>query len=132
MESAIVPVAAEAVVPGGSASQLIEAPYGASLAADASAFGQSLDRATAAAAAGNSEVSAVAEALFEPLERINHEADELAQYAQDALSSDGELTPSEIMMLTVRSQEFMFHAQLTANVANRTADGMQQLFRQQG
>ncbi len=42
-----------------------------------------------------------------------------------------ELTPSEIVTLTTRSQEFMFYSQLTSNVANRTADGLQQLFRQQ-
>jgi hypothetical protein len=36
-----------------------------------------------------------------------------------------------MVMLTVRCQEFLFHSQLTANVANRTSDGLQQLFRQQ-
>ena len=39
--------------------------------------------------------------------------------------------PGEIMKLTVRCQEFMFHCQLTSNIANRTSDGLQQLFRQQ-
>ena len=33
--------------------------------------------------------------------------------------------------MTVKAHEFMFHCQLTANVANRTSDGLQQLFRQQ-
>jgi len=42
------------------------------------------------------------------------------------------LTESVEVSLTVQSQKFMFHSQLTANVANRTADGVQQLFRQQG
>jgi hypothetical protein len=37
-----------------------------------------------------------------------------------------------MIMLSVRCQEFMFHCQLTSNVANRTSDGLQQLFRQQG
>jgi hypothetical protein len=41
------------------------------------------------------------------------------------------LKPSELMMLTMRSHEFLFHCELTANVANRSSDGMQQLFRQQ-
>jgi hypothetical protein len=36
-----------------------------------------------------------------------------------------------MVMLTVKSHEFLFHSQLTANVANRTSDGLQQLFRQQ-
>ena len=41
------------------------------------------------------------------------------------------MTPGEVVMLTVRCQEFMFHCQLTSNIANRTSDGLQQLFRQQ-
>jgi hypothetical protein len=41
------------------------------------------------------------------------------------------MTPGDMMMLTVRCQEFMFHCQLTSNIANRTSDGLQQLFRQQ-
>ena len=75
--------------------------------------------------------SAVTEAVFAPLDFINNEAKELAAYAQSAIESGNELTPSEIVTLTTRSQEFMFYSQLTANVANRTADGLQQLFRQQ-
>jgi hypothetical protein len=55
----------------------------------------------------------------------------LAEFAQAALESENTLSPSEMVALTVRSQEFMFHSQLTANIANRTADGVQQLFRQQ-
>ena len=42
-----------------------------------------------------------------------------------------DLTPGEMVMLTVKCHEFMFHSQLTANVANRASDGLQQLFRQQ-
>ena len=41
------------------------------------------------------------------------------------------MSPGEMVMLTVRCQEFMFHCQLTSNIANRTSDGLQQLFRQQ-
>jgi hypothetical protein len=37
-----------------------------------------------------------------------------------------------MVMLSMRCQEFMFHCQLTSNIANRTSDGLQQLFRQQG
>jgi hypothetical protein len=42
-----------------------------------------------------------------------------------------EMTPGDMMNLTMRCQEFMFHCQLTSNIANRTSDGLQQLFRQQ-
>jgi hypothetical protein len=42
------------------------------------------------------------------------------------------MSPADMVMLTMRVQEFSFHCQLTSNIANRTADGLQQLFRQQG
>jgi hypothetical protein len=67
-----------------------------------------------------------------PLEYINEEASNIFSYAKQAIESGNELTPSEIVMLTAKSQEFMFHCQLTSNIANRTSDGIQQLFRQQG
>ena len=111
------------------ATRTLEAGYGANLGGDAAAFAGSLER--AAGTGPTDATSAVAEAMFEPLDFINREATALVEYAENAVASGNELTPSEIVSLTARSQEFMFHAQLTANVANRTADGMQQLFRQQ-
>lgn len=107
----------------------VSASYAANLSEDAAAFSQSLDRVSATQSV--QEPSAVTEALFAPLDFINNEAKELAAYAQSAIESGNELTPSEIVTLTTRSQEFMFYSQLTSNVANRTADGLQQLFRQQ-
>ncbi len=47
------------------------------------------------------------------------------------LQAGAEPTPGEMMQLTVKCHEFLFHAELTSNVANRTSDGVQQLFRQQ-
>lgn len=108
--------------------QQVNMGYGASLT-DISSFQQSLDRAGMA-----QKVEAPNEAvktMLEPLGFINAEAAELLEYAKTAVASGNELTPSEIVLLTARSHEFMFHAQLTANVANRTAEGLQQLFRQQ-
>ena len=110
-------------------SEPVSASYAANLSEDAAAFSQSLDRVSATQSV--QEPSAVTEALFAPLDFINNEAKELAAYAQSAIESGNELTPSEIVTLTTRSQEFMFYSQLTSNVANRTADGLQQLFRQQ-
>jgi len=43
----------------------------------------------------------------------------------------GDMKPSDVLMLTIKAQEFMFHCEVTANVANRTSDGVQQLFQQQ-
>lgn len=116
----------ESLAEGGT--ERVSASYGANLSQDAAAFAQSLDRVSAQSV---QEPSAVAEAMFAPLDFINNEAKELAAYAKSAIESGNELTPSEIVTLTTRSQEFMFYSQLTSNVANRTADGLQQLFRQQ-
>ena len=105
--------------------QEVSVGYGGSLTSDVALFAESLDEAAAA-------VSPVSEVIMEPLGAIDREAAALGEFAAQASASGNEMTPSEIVELTMRSQEFMFHSQLTANVANRTADGVQQLFRQQG
>jgi hypothetical protein len=113
----------------------MQAGYGFSLT-DLSGFAQAMARAQAGgtnvlepqAVAASSESM---QALFKPLEHINHEAASLHEVAEVAKAAGNDLTPSEMVMLTVRCQEFLFHSQLTANVANRTSDGLQQLFRQQ-
>lgn len=69
--------------------------------------------------------------LVQPLDHINAEASSLGRDARAAAASGQELTPGELVNLTVRCQEFMFHCQLTSNIANRTSEGLQQLFRQQ-
>lgn len=113
----------------------VNAGYGVSLT-DLSGFQQALAR-VQADGAGVLEPQAVAapsesmQALFKPLEHINAEAASLHQHAEAALAAGTEMTPGEMVMLTVRAHEFLFHSQLTANVANRASDGLQQLFRQQ-
>lgn len=113
----------------------VQAGYGVSLT-DLSGFQQALARAQAGGA-GVLEPQAVAapsesmQALFKPLEHINNEAASLNEVAQSAMAAGRDMTPGEMVMLTVRCQEFLFHSQLTTNVANRTSDGLQQLFRQQ-
>lgn len=67
--------------------------------------------------------------LLNPLLNLNTHAADLGQQA--SLTDGKELRPSELMMLTMRSHEFLFHCELVSNVANRSSDGMQQLFRQQ-
>lgn len=96
---------------------------------EVSLFEAALSRAEAAG--GVEPVSDGALAAVKPLDYINNEAAEIYDYAKTAVESGNDLTPSEVVMLTARSHEFMFHCQLTANVANRTSDGIQQLFRQQ-
>jgi hypothetical protein len=113
----------------------VQAGYGVSLT-DLSGFSQAMARAQAGGS-GMLEPQPVAapsesmQALFKPLEHLNNEASSLHEAADAAKAAGTDMTPSEIVMLTVRCQEFLFHSQLTANAANRTSDGLQQLFRQQ-
>ena len=124
--------------PGGAS-----AGYGVSLT-DVAAFEQAIERARGAVAQGVptapvtvtagthvGQTAAGMEALFRPLDQINGQAVQLSSLAQAAYDEGRALTPSEMVLLTVKCHEFMFHCQLTSNVANRTSDGLQQLFRQQ-
>jgi hypothetical protein len=112
--------------------QSLEIGYGASLV-DIANFENSMSGAetklnSTARTEGPSDTE---KAISKPFDYINEEASEIVNYAKSAVESGNELTPSEIVMLTARSHEFMFHCQLTSNIANRTSDGLQQLFRQQ-
>lgn len=113
-----------------SGGEALQMSYDASLSSDIAEF-QGLMEASRLTSEDKVSNSA-ARTVVEPLAAMNAEAKELAEFASNALSSGDEMTPSEIISLTVKSQEFMFHSQLTANIANRTADGVQQLFKQQG
>lgn len=75
--------------------------------------------------------SEAVQAMARPLEYVNNEAASLAEHARSAQAAGSTMSPGEMVMLSVRCQEFMFHCQLTSNVANRASDGLQQLFRQQ-
>ena len=115
----------------GSGAAPVQAGYGVSLT-DFSGFQQAMT-----AAHGRLEsrpVGAPSEAakqLMKPFEHINGEAAKISLDANAAKNAGREMTPGEVVMLTVRCQEFMFHCQLTSNIANRTSDGLSQLFRQQ-
>jgi hypothetical protein len=78
------------------------------------------------------EVPPAMKGMFNALDQINNEAKSVSDFAANAESSGGQLTPGEIVQLTMKCQEFMFQAQLTSNIANRSSDGVSQLFRQQG
>jgi GMP synthase-like glutamine amidotransferase len=80
------------------------------------------------AAADNGAASGVS-SLLTPLLNLNSDSVRLAQQANQTAQT--EMKPSELMQLTMRTHEFLFHCELVANVANRSSDGMQQLFRQQ-
>lgn len=69
--------------------------------------------------------------MFNALDQVNIQARSVSRYAATAEASGGQLTPGEIVQLTMKCSEFMFQAQLTSNIANRSSDGVQQLFKQQ-
>ena len=136
MDSLVTTLAGSASgVPMGNSGSL-QAGYNLSLT-DLSGFSDALQRAEASGGVGTLNPQAVKpaseglQALLKPLDHVNAEAKQLQLDAQSALASGHELNPAEIDMLTVRAPEFLFHSKLTANVANRTSDGLQQVFRQQ-
>jgi hypothetical protein len=83
-------------------------------------------------APGSSQIAGPVKGLFDALDQVNVQARSVSDYAITAEASGGQLTPGEIVQLTMKCQEFMFQCQLTSNIANRGSDGVQQLFRQQG
>jgi hypothetical protein len=93
-------------------------------------FDAALAQSGAVAPAG--EVPPAIKNMLSQLDKVNGEARAVTDYAKTAEASGGELTPGEVVQLTMRCQEFMFHCQLTSNIANRSSDGIQQLFKQQG
>ncbi len=67
--------------------------------------------------------------LLQPLANLNQESDQLGAKALAVSAKDAQ--PSDLLLLIYQTHELMFRTQLTANVANRSSDGVQQLFRQQ-
>jgi hypothetical protein len=95
-------------------------------------FRDAMARTNVAHAPKGADVPTPVKGLFDALDQINVQARSVSDYANTAQASGGQLTPGEIVQLTMKCQEFMFQCQLTSNIANRSADGVQQLFRQQG
>lgn len=111
-------------------SQTIQAGPNASVA-DVASFQGSLSAAATGGVGSADALAPAMKAMFSQLERVNGEAKSVSEYAKSAQASGMEMTPGEVVNLTMRCHEFMFHCQLTSNIANRTSDGIQQLFRQQ-
>ena len=132
MEIAAAGLLAPAAHASAGAAAPLQVGYGVSLT-DFGGFHQALQRVGARLEASPvNPPSEAAKQLLKPFEHINGEAKQLSLDAQVAKANGHEMTPGEMVMLTVRCQEFSFHCQLTANIANRASDGLQQLFRQQG
>ncbi len=99
---------------------------------EAGRFAAAIDQAQSASSAMSIELPAPLGNMLTALDGIDVQARSVTDFAQSAQASGGELTPGEVVELTMKCQEFMFQCQLTSNIANRSADGVQQLFRQQG
>lgn len=127
---------AAAAVPQDVPMQNVQAGYGAGIS-DVNSFEGAMRTAGASNVGGAAligsppEVSPIMKSMFGQLEKVNGEAKIVSDFAKASEAKAGGMTPGEIVQLTVRCQEFMFHCQLTSNIANRTSDGVQQLFRQQ-
>lgn len=127
-------IAAQAAAPAADAARVFELAPAMPQQIGPEAAGR-FDNALAAAEAervgSSTDVPPAVKGLLDTLDKVNLEAKSVSEYARTAESSGSELTPGEIVELTMRCQEFMFHCQLTSNIANRSSDGIQQLFRQQ-
>jgi hypothetical protein len=88
--------------------------------------------ASAAAATGPVSManSDVLKAFFNPLERINNAPDRMLE-ASRTLAANPDAGPGDMLMTMMNVQKFVFECQITSSVANRTSDGVQELFRQQ-
>lgn len=80
---------------------------------------------------GPTEMSQGTRAVLAALDNLNGGADKIDAASKTMSANSNDLTSSEMIQMTMRCHQFMFTSQLTSNVANRTSDGIQQLFRQQ-
>lgn len=69
--------------------------------------------------------------MISAFESLNSGARNIEALSQAMSGSVQDLTPGQMLEMTMKCHEFLFQSQLTSNVANRTSDGVQQLFRQQ-
>ncbi|UZW60863.1 hypothetical protein [Lysobacter enzymogenes] len=131
-------VAAEAAQPA--AASPAQSPQAS--AYDIREFAAAFDRGSAPGAAGGVQAGGVAHAgaaepsqgtraVLAALDNLNGGAESIGQASQSISANAAELTPGEMIQMTMKCHQFMFTSQLTSNVANRTSDGIQQLFRQQ-
>jgi len=128
---AAAPITGAASAAGAGASPLVQVGYGVSLS-DFGAFQQGLAQASARIEARPIGASSeAAKVLVAPFEHINTEAAKLSADAATAQAAGDTMSPGDMVMLTARCQEFSFHCTLMSNIANRTSEGLQQMFRQQ-
>jgi len=115
----------------GAAGGHVQAGYGVSLS-DFGSFQQALGQAGARLEARpTGTASEAVKVLSAPFDQLNAQASQLSADAQAAKADGGAMSPGDMVLLTARCQEFSFHCTLMSNIANRTSDGLSQMFRQQ-
>lgn len=75
--------------------------------------------------------SATAKMMVNAFDSLNGAATRIENLSRAMSASATEMTPGQMLEMTMQCHQFLFQSQLTSNVANRTSDGVQQLFRQQ-
>jgi hypothetical protein len=78
-----------------------------------------------------SEPSEGARMLISAIDNLNSGAENINAVSNSMSANIAEITPGQMLEMTMKCHQFLFQAELTSNVANRTSDGIQQLFRQQ-
>jgi hypothetical protein len=109
----------------------VQAGYGAGFAPAANGFQAALRAAEPTAGGSPDAIGQALKGVMTTLEGVNGQASNLAAHARAAEAAGG-MSPGEMIMMTVRCHAFLFNCQLTSNIANRTSDGLLQLYRQQG
>ena len=71
------------------------------------------------------------ELALKSLEGLESNLSSMGVDALKAAAESNSMTPGMMLDMTVRAQEFMFQSQLTATIANKSSEGITQLFRQQ-
>lgn len=102
-------------------------------------FAEAMNRAGSPAANAPQDVASVGSAepsegirmLMSAMDNLNGGAQNINDLAKTMTQNTGELTPAQVIEMTMKSHHFLFQCEMTSNVANRTSDGIQQLFRQQ-
>lgn len=87
--------------------------------------------AEAAPKVDKSEPSEGTRMLISAINNLNSGAENINAVSNSMSNNIAEITPGQMMEMTMKCHQFLFQAELTSNVANRTSDGIQQLFRQQ-
>jgi len=112
-------------------------------AVDVREFAQALERAGGAPAVRNDAgvqtagettaagESATAKMMVNAFDSLNGAATKIEKLSRAMSASATEMSPGQMLEMTMQCHQFLFQSQLTSNVANRTSDGVQQLFRQQ-